>query len=112
MSKSKLNSSGYRIQEQFSEEVARERKSFQPLIEKAIKDEKQFFVKFNKLIIDNIVYMSDYEDNTVKPVSQMIKKLGVGKATVRNTSFRGEIDCPECVIEKNSAFAIERNCSA
>ena len=34
MSKSKSNSSGYQIQEQFSKKVARERKSFQPVIEK------------------------------------------------------------------------------
>ena len=74
MSNSKLNSSDYRIQEQFSEKVAWERKSFHPLTEKVIKDERQFFVKFNKLIIDNIVYMFDYKDNTVKPVSQMNKK--------------------------------------
>ena len=73
MSKSKLNSPGYQIQEQFSKKVDRERKSFQPLIEKVIKDKKQFFVKFNKLIIDNIVYMFDYKDNTVKPVSPMNK---------------------------------------
>ena len=49
----------------FSEKVARE-KSFQPLIEKEVKGEKQSFVKFNKLIIDNMVYMFDYENNTVK----------------------------------------------
>ena len=59
MSKSILNSSGYRIQEKFSEKAFGERKSFQPLIENVIKDEKQLFVKLNKLIIDNIVYMFD-----------------------------------------------------
>ena len=41
--KSKLQGSDYRIQEQFSDKIMQERKSFQPMIEKAIKEEKSFF---------------------------------------------------------------------
>ena len=41
--KSKLQGPDYRIQEQFSDKITQERKSFQPMIEKAIKEEKPFF---------------------------------------------------------------------
>ena len=53
MNKFKLKGTKYRIQEQFSEKITNERKSFQPLIEEAMADEKRFYVKYNKLIIDD-----------------------------------------------------------
>ena len=69
--KSKLQGSDYRIQEQFSDKIMQERKSFQPMIEKAIKEEKSFFVRYNKLIIDDIVYRFDYETNAVRPLKDI-----------------------------------------
>ena len=69
--KSKLQGSDYRIQEQFSDKIMQERKSFQPMIEKAIKEEKRFFVRYNKLIIDDIVYRFDYETNAVRPLKDI-----------------------------------------
>ena len=68
---SKLQGSDYRTQEQFSDKIMQERKSFQPMIEKVIKEEKPFFVRYNKLIIDEIVYMFDYETNTVRPLKDV-----------------------------------------
>ena len=41
MNKFKLKGTMYRIQEQFSEKITNERKSFQPLIEEAMADEKR-----------------------------------------------------------------------
>ena len=80
-SKSKLQGSNYRIQELFSDKITQER-SFQPLIEKAIREEKRFYVRYNKLIIDDAVYMSDYESNTVNPIwtelFANLKRLGGG----------------------------------
>ena len=69
--KSKLQGSGYCIQEQFSDKIMQERKSFQPMIEKAIREEKPFFVRYNKLIIDDIVYRFDYETNSVRPLKDI-----------------------------------------
>ena len=57
MNKFKIKGTKYRIQEQFSEKITNERKSFQPLIEEAMADEKRFYVKYNKLIIDDKTYM-------------------------------------------------------
>ena len=71
--KSKLQKSNYRIQEQFSDKITQERRSFQPLIEKAIGEEKRFYVRYNKLIVDDVVYMFDYESNTVKPLKEINK---------------------------------------
>ena len=42
--RSKLQGSDYHIQEQFSDKIMQERKSFQPMIEKAIKEEKLFLL--------------------------------------------------------------------
>ena len=41
------------------------------MIEKAIKEEKPFFVRYNKLIIDDIVYRFDYETNAVRPLKDI-----------------------------------------
>ena len=41
------------------------------MIEKAIKEKKPFFVRYNKLIIDEIVYMFDYETLTVRPLKDI-----------------------------------------
>ena len=67
--KSKLQGSNYRIQEQFSDRITQERKSFQPI--KAIKEEKPFFVRYNKLIIDDIFYIFDYETDSVRPLKDI-----------------------------------------
>ena len=69
--KSKSQGSDYRIQEQFNDKIMQERKSFQPMIEKAIKEKKPFFVRYNKLIIDEIAYMFDFETNTVRPLKDI-----------------------------------------
>ena len=45
MNKFKLKGTKYRIQEQFSEKITNERKSFQLLIEEAIADQRRFYVK-------------------------------------------------------------------
>ena len=71
--KSKLQGPNYRIPEQFSDKISQERGSSQPLIEKAIREEKRFYVRFNKLVIDDVVYMSDYESNAVKPLKEINK---------------------------------------
>ena len=41
------------------------------MIERAIKEEKPFFVRYNKLTIDDIVYMFDYKNNTVRPLKDV-----------------------------------------
>ena len=41
------------------------------MIEKAIKGERPFIVMYNKLIIDDIVYMFDDETNTVRPLKDI-----------------------------------------
>ena len=41
------------------------------MIEKAIKGEKPFFVRYNTLITDEIVYMFDYETDTVRPLKDI-----------------------------------------
>ena len=68
MNKVKLKGRKYRIQEQFSEKITNERKSFQPLIEEAMADEKRFFVKYNKLVIDDKTYMYDHKTKSVQLV--------------------------------------------
>ena len=45
----------YRIQEQFNDKITQERKSFQSMIEKAIKEEKPFFVRYNKAAVRKIL---------------------------------------------------------
>ena len=57
MNKVKLKGRKYRIQEQFSKKITNERKSFQLLIEDAMADKKRFYVKYNKLIIDDNTYV-------------------------------------------------------
>ena len=69
--KSKLQGSHYRIEEQFSDKITQERKSFQPVIEKAIKEEKPFLVRYNKLITNDIVYIFDHEINAVRPLKDI-----------------------------------------
>ena len=87
MNKSKLQGSTYRIQKQFSDKITQEKRRFQPLIEKAIGKGKHFYVRYKKLLIDDVVYMFDYESNTIKPLKE-INKYGVDKAT----SFRRNIN--------------------
>ena len=64
----KLKGTQYRTQEQFSEKITNQRKSFQQLIEEAMADEKMFYVKYNKLIIDDKTYIYDYKTKSVQPV--------------------------------------------
>ena len=68
MNKFKLKGTKYRIQEQFNEKIINERKSFQPLTEEAIADEKRLYVNYNKLIIDGKAYMYDYKTKSVQPI--------------------------------------------
>ena len=66
------------------------------MTEKAIKEEKPFFVRYNKLIIDGIVYMLHYETNTVRPLKDIQRsKQGVGKAPGCDESFGGKINHPQ-----------------
>ena len=74
MNKFKLKGTKCRIQEQFNEKITNERKSSQPLIKKAIADEKSFYVKYNKLIIDDKTYMYDYKTKSVQPIEQNVGK--------------------------------------
>ena len=48
--------------------ITKERKSFQPLIEEAMAYETKFYVKYNKLIIDDKTYMYDYQTKSVQPI--------------------------------------------
>ena len=50
--KHKLKGSRYRISEQFSDAIMRERRKFQPLIESAIQNKQRFSLKYNKLVIE------------------------------------------------------------
>ena len=53
--KSKVQGSDYRIQEQFNDKITQERKSFQSMIEKAIKEEKPSFVRYKKAAVRKIL---------------------------------------------------------
>ena len=51
------------------------------MTENAIKEEKPFFVRYNKLMIDDIVYMFDYETNTVTKckTTERYSKVKIGR---------------------------------
>ena len=67
--KHQLKGSHYRMSEQFSEAIMRERRKFQPLIESTIQNKQRFSLKYNKLVTEGVTYFYDESSDTVKPLN-------------------------------------------